>query len=153
MKLFNNAKSPLKFFLMVILFPLALCSVAGCESRTKVEVGENNPLTFKLSGDAYLDWITVYGPTPEKPEGENLSVLWKIVPNKAMLKAEEVTSITYGKVPNGFRQEFPESREPPMLIEGAVYKINAITKSGNHGYATITISNGRILRLDQENIN
>ena len=50
--------------------------------------------------------------------------------------------ITYGEVPLGWRQDLPK-REPPKLLDGAVYAISVLTTKNHTAGLLFKMQNGK----------
>jgi hypothetical protein len=151
MNLLNKApRSRIRLALRASLILIASAIGAACERDTKIEVGDANPPTFHLSGNGRLGWFEVIDLTPGQlsiyaPE----RTLWKIVP-PGNNRVGQLPDITYGRVPPGFKQEFPLDDETPgPLAEEKPYQISALTSEADTGSMVFIIRGGKILPLDK----
>ena len=108
-----------------LILSLSLLSMSACESRTQVRLGGGNPPTFTLSGSGNLIQVFIYGPEPERIRNpsDKSNILWEIrAESMSGELVEQVAQVTYGVIPNGYQQVFPEQLEAPALIPGKHYK-------------------------------
>jgi hypothetical protein len=60
----------------------------------------------------------------ERIRGKKTCIMWQLDPGTGFRRSEPY--ITYGRVPDGFRQVYPANGEPPEpLIEGKIYAVIA----------------------------
>lgn len=124
-------------FLLVAIFMLL-----ACEVDMSIKIDRQNPPSFSLSGSGRL---ISFGVTEVPPENQTQTIqrrsdvnlpIWSIEPTVADNKIWNLPVITYGKVPPGFRQQFPLDGSPPVpLVEGKIYEAGG----GAHG------ANGRLI--------
>ena len=99
---------------------LLLLSISACERRTRVRLEGGNPPTFILSGSGVLGGLVIDGPQPERfrSPSDKENILWEIEPERMPGKlVEELHSVTYGVIPDGYKQTIPGHGEsPPPLI-------------------------------------
>jgi hypothetical protein len=103
----------------------------------------------------YLRFLNVYEIPPENQNvpwsaktPKEVVHLWEIVPKDAnYVDAANLPTITYGKVPPGWVQKFPERGEPPPLLEGHVYEVGGPQVEVPHAYMRFTIRNGKAARI------
>jgi hypothetical protein len=132
--------------------------LASCHSLT-ISMDENVPPNFNFSAGIFAECcrhLTFLGVYEVPPENQNLPwaaprpkediVLWQIWP-KDSNAAENVSVITYGKVPPGFIQKIPESGEPPPLVEGKIYEVGGPAIEVPNAYMRFTIRNNKSVRL------
>lgn len=140
------------FSSLLVASSLLLCSVVACtyEENTKVSIDGNNPPTFKLYGSGNQQYFMVSEVSPDNyvpPAQQNSDKdidLWKIVPvAEPPLRAWDYPSITYGRIPSGFRQELPKDAVPPPLVEGRLYQAGGPAYGANGGAVLFKIGNGR----------
>src|SRR5437870_13159035 len=99
-------------WLTLLLF---LFSVSACERRTEVKLDGGNPPTFVMSGSGRLVSLTIFN-GEDKP-------IWKIEKTETLEAVEKLHRITYGVVPNGYKQVEPDNGNlPPHLTPGIVYE-------------------------------
>jgi hypothetical protein len=138
-----------KSFLIVIMLLASLAS--NCEPDTKVVIeGYNSPM-FKISGHGSLDSIRVSGPDlkGKAPDGSlpYMDVYWEIAPKSEMDvgQVEKQGAITYGKIPDGFVQRYPESGEALPLFEGGNFNIHLLIKDAGGVNMFFTLHDGKIM--------
>lgn len=117
---------------IVLILLSGLCSLAllGCEVKTSVRV-EGGP-SFSLDGSGRLVSFSVYAPQPGHKIATLLdakSLAWNIEPMKDSPLGALVTGmdLTYGNVPKGYLQAFPQSGTAVPLPTGQVYAFRAET--------------------------
>jgi hypothetical protein len=133
-----------------------ICLVAGCtyEADTKVSVDGRIPPTFNLDGSGHQIFFVISEISPEnhvrvaKRNSEKDTPLWKIRPKEGTAdRAWDWPPITYGKVPTGFEQEFPEQSDPPQLVEGKVYAAGGPANGAKGGEVWFTIRDGKSVEV------
>lgn len=120
------------------------------ERDTTLTVKDGNPPTFVMSGSGSLGSFRVRGPKKQREaEGEDASVYWLIKANGSYgLPVEDLSPITYGRVPKGYIQVYPEKGTAPPLIEGERYFLQALTIDANGAAIHFTIRDGRVVQED-----
>jgi len=145
----------------------------GChyEEDTKPIVSGGNPPIIKFEGTGALAQLFVTGPyaleqlkqeyqqeykitggrnvltVKEQKELEQIRdnkdySLWQLDPSRNFRVSR--LSITYGIVPQGFRQVYPANgKQPEPLIEGKVYNVIPPSNSANYKSAYFMIKNGK----------
>src|ERR1043165_2735880 len=85
---------------------------------------------------------------PEKQreaEGEDAFLYWVIVNREDEdQNVERLGPVTYGKVPQGYKQVYPERGEAPQLVEGERYNIRIATNNANGVDKFFVIRNGKV---------
>jgi hypothetical protein len=123
------------------MFLLVVGLALGCERPTRVTVEGGNPPRFLLSGSGSLSWLRFRSPHKQRDaEGEDASLYWAIKANKGSARVlEELSPLTYGVVPTGYVQVYPEKGQAPALIEGDRYFVRFLTVNapGVDGYLTV----------------
>lgn len=99
-----------------------------------------------MSGSGEVQSVFTYKVTEDGRVPPKDSELWVIIP-KARLAASASPKITYGIVPDGFSQKVPAVGSPPILEEGGVYGIGAITTEAPGGDIWFTIKNSKAVRV------
>jgi len=130
------------FILSALL--LTLLTIACIERDTKLTIKGKNPPSFVMSGSGTLGSLRVLGPSRQREVyGEDASVYWMIKPEpEADPKAVETLSpITYGRVPPGYVQVYPEQGEAPPLVERETYFIDISTNGANGVRMNFTLQN------------
>ena len=128
---------------------LLVLSVAGlsCEIHTKLSIKGGNPPTFVMTGNGTLTSIRIRGHERQREaEGEEASLYWVIKPEKGGAQiVGDIGSITYGKVPEGYRQQYPENGEAPLLNEGEHYYVRVVTSNANGADGYFMILKGQAI--------
>lgn len=111
---------------LAIMAMLAIAIACAQEVVLSVNLESKTPPTFTFSGHSLATNFEIL----ELPRTEPLSkidpfsfkgeTLWKISA-RGRLKAAQWPSVTYGEVPDGFAQTFPEHGRPTKLAEGKLY--------------------------------
>lgn len=140
----------------VTLFALLLTMwfSLGCERSTQVRIEGGTTPVFVISGSGNLASLVVYSPDfaekAESPFDENFA-LWKIKPNEGPLNGTPVRTlerITYGALPDGYRQVKPTVGSVPPLVEGQKYffSIDTTGAAGTAGF--LEIKNSQAVATD-----
>jgi len=138
------------------LFSLLLAAwlYAGCERSTHVRVEGGTTPVFVISGSGKLASFVVYSPDfaekAESPWDENFA-LWKIKPIGGHLSATPVGKlerITYGLVPDGYRQVKPPVGSAPPLTEGQKYFYDVETHNAPGTAGFLEIRNSQAVATD-----
>jgi hypothetical protein len=133
---------------------LAIWLFAGCERSTHVRVAGGTIPVFAFSGSGNLASFVVYSPDfaekAESPWDDNFA-LWEIKPIGGHSNATPVGKlerITYGVVPDGYKQVKPEVGLAPPLTAGSkyFYDVETTNAPGTAGY--LEIRNSRAVRTD-----
>lgn len=121
----------------------------GCEVDTALTIRDGNPPIFVMTGSGRLVRFRVLGPKKQREGLGNISdAYWEIVPaggEKNGKGVSEIRSVTYGKVPDGYIQIYPEKGEAPQLIEEEHYQAVAITYNANSAIKGFIIQNGKAI--------
>jgi hypothetical protein len=133
-------KRPLRTVLLLGIVALCL----GCEIDTKLNATGGNPPAFQMSGNGRLSSIRVRGPNKQRNvDGEDAWIYWEIDNDGAGRTVGELGSVTYGKIPAGYLQKYPEAGTAPKLDEGENYYIHVETANANGDAGYFIILNGR----------
>ena len=117
----------------------------GCERSTRVRVEGGTTPVFVISGSGRLASLVVYSPDyaekAQSPWDDNFA-LWEIKPTGGELNGtpvERLGRISYGVLPDGYRQVKPEVGSSPPLAEGQkyFYDIGTTGAPGAAGYFEI----------------
>jgi hypothetical protein len=118
----------------------------------KVE-GGTTPV-FVISGSGRLVSLAVYSPDfagkAESPWDENFAI-WKIQPTGGDLEATpigQLERITYGVVPDGYKQVKPEVGSAPPLLEGQKYFYDVGTNNAPGAAGFLEIRNSKAMPTD-----
>jgi hypothetical protein len=118
---------------------------AGCERSTHVRVEGGAAPVFVISGSGRLASFVIYSPDfaekAESPWDENFA-LWKITPTAGHMNGTPVGQlerITYGVLPDGYRQVKPQVGSAPPLTQCQkyFYDIDTTGAPGTAGYLEI----------------
>ena len=139
---YPRLKKPLATFSSL----LVLC-VFGCERPTKVRLAGANPPVFLLSGSGKLGTLRIYGPKQRDVGSDKNFAIWEIKPIEGYINGEPVESlreITYGIVPKGYKQIYPEGGLPaPGLVAGERYQYWFQTINAPHARGYFEIVDGK----------
>lgn len=151
-----------------VIFLLIITTVSGCEVDTKPIVSGGNPPIIEFEGTGALAQLFVSGPFTleqlkgaykitkgegsvteaqgkalDKIYGDKHYSLWQLDPDSSRNLNVSTLSITYGIVPEGWKQVYPANGNPEPLIEGKFYRVAAPSHNANfkHGYFTIKNNN------------
>jgi hypothetical protein len=126
--------------------------VLACERHTTLRIEGGNPPKFVLSGNGTLGAIRVRGPEKQREaEGEDAFLYWVIRNAKDKDQGiEKLSPVTYGNVPDGYIQIYPESGMAPPLIEGERYNIRVVTFDANGADKYFVIRNGKAVEEPQQ---
>lgn len=144
-----------------LLSLILLASLTACDRRT-LSMDDSVPPAFRIEVSYfahvdYFDWLEVSeigtpgSDTENNGKDTRYRLIWK-------LSAEEIEarypakwkfkSIVYGEVPQGFKQQIPETGGPPILIEGRTYEVNVLVNwNGYPKPIRFTIRNGRAVQI------
>jgi hypothetical protein len=117
--------SRLSIFTLVVS-GLFLVLSAACEPGIVVKVVGGNPPTFSISGRSNLVDFFVCCEGEQSAIGRE-AALWEIEPYSGQGKpGEDLRTITYGIVPQGYYQTRPQGGQPaPPLVAGRRYTYHA----------------------------
>lgn len=120
---------------------------SGCgERKTEVQLQGGNPPAFNLSGSGNLVALSIGIQSQDKSlvPSKRITKIWEIVPTRNDGKpVESIGEITYGIVPDGYRQTIPTEGRPPSLTEANYYRYYFETINAPHATGTFEIKNGR----------
>lgn len=142
---------------MAKLFFVLLLSLllSACERRTEVALEGGNPPTFMLSGSGRLGEVIIFGPEQERPASsdplDETYALWKLEPEKkgedGAALVEQLHSLTYGVVPNGYKQTKPRIGPAPPLETGKRYRYWFVTVNAPWGAGYFEIREGKAILI------
>jgi hypothetical protein len=134
---------------------LAFCVLAtfflACDQRPQVNIeGGSTPL-FKVAGQGSIQVVTVSGPDFDNPNSRNagsryMKPFWQIVaqPGHDIALVEKSGGIIYGKVPDGFKQIFPQNgARPQPLVENELFTFDLRLGNGEAIGKRFVIHNGK----------
>src|SRR5689334_11947067 len=97
-----------QFLRISFLFIIAALALS-CEIDTKLKVTGGNPPVFEMTGNGLLTSIRVRGHKRQREAlGENASIYWEIDSTGEGRTVGRLGEISYGKVPDGYEQKYPE---------------------------------------------
>jgi hypothetical protein len=133
-------------FPSIIILALSVAAVSGCERHTKLIIEGGNPPKFAMAGSGSLGTIRIRGPEKQRDAaGEDMYLYWVIVNKEGEDRpVRELGAITYGQIPDCYRQVYPESGQAPPLIEGERYNIRVATFDANGADKYFIIRNGKV---------
>ena len=134
---------------IVLVFVLVLLG-SGCQERpTKVTLEGENPPTFKLTGSGSLITLTIGIQSQDKslPAAKRVTKLWQLGPTtRDGRSVEDVDVITYGIVPDGYKQTFPAEGAPAPLKAGMYFSYYVETINAPHASGMFELKNGQAVR-------
>ena len=145
-----------------VLFGMLLsCLFVSCHYNSNSITLESNaaPLKFKLDGSDEVQWIWIQGPYQNMrepaPKLADQGVIWTIVPpGGKFVPMKEVPPITYGQLPEGWKQLAPQAGSPPPpLLDGYVYHIDAVLVRGAAPTLCVYVKGGQLQRHTEEHLN
>ena len=137
---------------IVLLIILSLITRVCSERDTKLTIQGNNPPSFAMSGSGTLEFLQVIGPRPQRDvKGPTEGVYWQIngKDSSHLVNVERLSPITYGKVPSGYMQVYPEQGEAPPLVEGERYYVWVWTNNANGAAKYFVIRDGKALEVPE----
>lgn len=136
--------------ILLLSFSLAACTL---EIGTNISITDNkNPPTFTLSGTGASPLFMMGGPYTSVNDATQDKKLWEITTgdNLAGTPIWRLSSITYGTLPNGFIQQYPQQGPPLPLEEGKYYFIFVYVHSAPSGKLCIKIQNNSAIEVERE---
>jgi hypothetical protein len=132
---------------VIIVLLLAALFSSACERDTRLIIEEGNPPGFVMSGSGTLGFLRIRGPKKQREAvGEDASIYWEIEPKDedSDRNVGRLSPITYGKVPDGYTQVYPEQGQAaPPLVEGERYNIRIATNNANGVNKSFEIRQGK----------
>ena len=123
--------------------------ISSCDERPKVTIEGGNIPSFRLTGRGTIGVISVDGPDPtdhREPGSRAMKPYWVIAPvgDQDIQALERAGGLMYGKVPNGFRQIFPEGGVTASpLPENELLAFGLRTQNGAAIGVRFVIHNGK----------
>ena len=133
--------------LVAVILLVMILAGSACERDTKLLIESGNPPKFVLSGSGTLGVLRVRGSKKQREAvGEDASVYWEIEPKEegSDRNVERMGPISYGQVPEGYVQVYPEKGQAPPLVEGERYNIRIATHNANGVDEFFVIRNGKV---------
>jgi hypothetical protein len=134
---------------LVLLCATLLADNCLAERDTEISVEGGTLPRFIMKGSGKLVSLRVGGPRKQR-EGvaDEPYIYWKIEikENGSARHVEGLGSITYGAVPEGYIQAYPNPGMSPLpLVESERYSVRAITMNANGGITYFEIHNGEVV--------
>jgi len=131
---------------------LAVLITVSCEIDTKLRIEGGNPPRFNMSGSGALGRLVVRGPkTLRHIDGPDSSAYWYIeIENAKVAGVWRLSPITYGSVPEGYAQKYPEHGAATPLSENEIYYVQVDTSNANGTSKHFVIRNGKVEFADYE---
>ena len=124
----------------------------GCEDVIRISIVDDLAPTFEFSGSGYADLFMVVESEPgqgPRALGDQSRVLWEICPDSTKAGTLPVPRSTYGKVPTGFHQTFPENGPPAPLKEGTTYQAGAPPFAHRYGFVFFKLKGGKATAVSE----
>jgi hypothetical protein len=129
----------LRFALISCFILLTACSHA---QPTDVGVGGTSAPTFTFSGSGRLQVFEVYENQEQADGARVLTQVWSIEKFPDGVPLNEIGTITFGIVPQGFEQSYPHPRITPSLDKKRSYEywlwVNGKPEMVRHFFTTAT---------------
>ena len=131
---------------MVVLLVVVSVTALSCEIATKLSIKGGNPPKFYMSGSGLLGRLVIRGHEQQrKIEGPDASAYWCIEPKDedSLRNVGRLSPITYGSIPEGYTQVYPENGQPPLLVEGQKYYVQVDSVNANGASGWFIVRNGK----------
>jgi hypothetical protein len=106
-----------------------------------------------MTGSGVVTAVRVGGPRKRREaKGEDASLYWMIETTgrgNSDHRVESLSPMTYGILPEGFEQIYPEGGKAPELVEGEKYYVQIVTSGANGDSKDFIIRNGKVEMLHQ----
>ena len=118
---------------------LLVASSTACERKTEAKLEGGNPPVFSVwagTGELWFASIGEYRPDKSLKPSQRWHELWRIEPamdssgRRTGKYTWELSTISYGVVPEGYAQRVPSQGIPPALVPGKSYTYSFKTDSG-----------------------
>ena len=137
---------------VMIFLVLAVLFGTACERDTKLIIEAGNPPKFVLSGSGTLGALRIRGPKKQREVvGEDASIYWEIEPKDedSDRNVGQLSPITYGVVPDGYIQVYPErGQAAPPIVEGERCNIRIATNNAKGVDKFFVIREGKVSVTD-----
>jgi len=137
---------------IALLIVLSLITRVCAERETKLTIQGSNPPSFAMSGSGTLEFLQIIGPRPQRDvKGPTAGVYWQIngEDSSHLRSVETLSPITYGKVPSGYMQVYPEHGEAPPLVEGERYYVWMWTNNAKGTAKYFVIRDGKAVEVPE----
>jgi hypothetical protein len=136
----------------LILYLAMFISLSACEQRTVVNLEGGNPPRFSMSGSGTLAEAIIFGPEQEQVSDpfDTRYAIWHIVTEEGRAGAyvRDLGSITYGVVPQGYKQIIPErTKAPAALTPGKRYRYWFVTGDAPNASGYFEIREGKAVSV------
>ena len=133
-------------FPRLIILALSVATASACGRGTKLIIEGGNPPKFIMAGSGSLGTIRVRGPEKQRDAaGEDAFLYWVIVNKEGEDRpVDKLGAVIYGRIPEGYRQVYPENSEAPPLAEGERYNIRVATYDADGADKYFIIRDGRV---------
>jgi hypothetical protein len=144
-------------FIRVVLV-CGLLALTCCEFDPQAKLMGGNPPVFSVwSGTGNLLFISIreYRADESLNPSERSIELWRVEATRDKSgqlmgrRASDVDKVTYGIVPDGYRQIIPASGNPPALVEGKNYSYDFETAAGMPATGNFEIRAGRAIVVNR----
>jgi len=135
----NNVAKLLSIFLTAI-------TVSSCEIATTLRVENGNPPKIIMSGSGSLGRLVIRGPkTFRKSLGPDSWAYWCIKPKDkdSSCNVGSISPLSYGIIPDGYEQIYPEQGNAPPLSDERIYYIQVDTNDAPGASGCFVIRNGK----------
>jgi len=136
-------------FLVMIFMSGIYTACSFFYHKTRIKVTGGSIPTFGLSGGGTIIHFTIYGPQQRPGTGPEAFIVWELRPVSNSDSLNEIGEINYGKIPNGFKQTYPENDvPPPQLKEGESYMLQIMTDGAPWGQVGFEIHDGKAVEKE-----
>jgi hypothetical protein len=149
----KNSKASIRARALILL----ALTLSGClEVPTRVKVEGGDVPAFALFGTGNLASFSVSSLPPEEKllSRDQIKLLWKLVAqpnNSAGRPLRDIGKLTYGTVPDGYKQVFPEKGAPPeRIVPNARYSFYCDTTNAPHAGGLFMLTSGHATKLDEQ---
>lgn len=138
--------------------PSLILGMVSCQTGIAISVWKDCPPIFSVRSNlSDVNEFPAFFVLEVIPENINLPIskrakkdnlLWKIIKeDSAVIRADTIGTITYGKLPPGFRQEVPASGRAPNLGEGKIYEASGMLILMPEAIVRFTIRDRNVVEL------
>jgi len=141
-----------KFARVLIILPLVV-AFTSCERPTQLKVEDGNPPKIVMSGSGDLGNLVIRGPRRFRQSlGPDYSAYWYIRAESGARPIEALSPLSYGTLPKGYKQVYPEQGSAPPLTDEGIYYIHVDTNNapGASGYFVVREGKFRFVRSEAE---
>lgn len=142
----GRGMNELRRLCLIVLFAAILFTTSSCEVDSKLSITGGNTPSFVMTGNGRLTSLRLRGPDKQREaDGEDAFLYWVIESQDGSDRVvSDVSPIIYGRVPEGYRQVYPEKGLPPQLVEGDRYYAQVVTMNANGDGKYFTIRQGKV---------